>query len=305
MKKIFECVEEMIGNTPLVRLKRIEEAEGLSAKLYAKTECFNPSGSAKDRAAKVMIEEAEKAGLLQKGGLVVEPTSGNTGIAMAMLCAAKGYKAVVVMPETMSVERQKLMRAYGAEVVLTDGAKGMDGAIEKAKELVKTKNAFMLGQFENPDNPKAHYLTTGPEIFEALDGEVDIFVCAVGTGGTLTGTARYLKEKLPCLKAVGVEPKNSPVLSGGKKGAHKIQGIGAGFVPEALDTTLLDEVVCVSDEDAYLWQAKLVRTEGLFCGFSSGAALKAAIEQAKRKENEGKNIVLILPDDGGRYLSNL
>ncbi len=305
MGKIFECMEEMIGNTPLVRLKRIEEVEGLSAKLYAKAEFLNPSGSAKDRAAKGMLEEAEKAGLLQKDGLVVEPTSGNTGIAMAMLCAAKGYKAVVVMPETMSVERQKLMRAYGAEVVLTDGAKGMDGAIEKAKELVKTKNAFMLGQFENPDNPKAHYLTTGPEIFEALDGEVDIFVSTVGTGGTLTGTARYLKEKLPCLKAVGVEPKNSPVLSGGKKGAHKIQGIGAGFVPEALDPTLLDEVVCVSDEDAYLWQAKLARTEGLFCGFSSGAALKAAIELAKRKENEGKNIVMVLPDDGGRYLSNL
>jgi cysteine synthase A len=297
-------MEQLIGKTPLVRLSRLEEAYGLQANLYAKVEFFNPTGSVKDRAALGLIEDAERRGVLKKGGVVIEPTSGNTGIGLALVCALRGYRLIIVMPNSMSVERQKLMTAYGAELVLTDGALGMQGAIDKAYALqAEMDGAFIPDQFANGANATAHYLTTGPEIFQDMDGQADIFVCAVGTGGTLTGTARYLKEKNSAVKVVAVEPKNSAILSGGKVGAHKIQGIGAGFVPSVLDVSLIDEVQTVEDGDAFLWAKELCKKEGLLVGVSSGAALKAAIEQAKKQENVGKNIVLILPDGGGRYLS--
>lgn len=304
MAKIYASAQELIGNTPMVRLSRIEKAYGLKAELYAKAEFLNPTGSVKDRAALGLINAAEKLGELKKGATVIEPTSGNTGIGLALVCAARGYKLIIVMPETMSVERQKLIKAYGAEIVLTDGKKGMSGAIEKANELKEQiDGAFIPDQFSNPANAEAHYLTTGPEIEKALNGKVDIFVSAVGTGGTLTGTGRYLKEKNPLVKVVAVEPKNSAVLSGGAAGAHKIQGIGAGFIPGVLNETLIDEVIAVSDEDAYAFTRALVETEGLFCGISSGATLAAAVSVAKREENTGKKIAFVLPDSGSRYLS--
>ena len=295
---------ELIGNTPLVRLSGLETATGVAAKLYAKVEYFNPAGSVKDRAALCMIEQAEKSGLLAAGGTVIEATSGNTGIGLALVCALKGYRLIVVMPDTMSVERRKMIAAYGAEIVLTDGHLGMNGSVEKAKELkAKIDGAFIPDQFENEANALAHYASTGKEIVADLDGEVDVFVSAVGSGGTLTGTARYLKEHCPAVKIVAVEPKKSAVLSGGKKGGHGIQGIGAGFIPSVLDTALIDGVECVTDEDAFAWARTVAKTDGLFVGISSGAALAAAIAQGKLEENAGKNIVVILADGGGRYLS--
>lgn len=300
----MKIIDALIGNTPLVQLTATEKAFSLNGKIYAKVEYFNPTGSVKDRAAKAMIDEAEKAGTLKKGGTVIEATSGNTGIGLAFVAATRGYKAVIVMPETMSVERQKLIRAYGAEVVLTDGAKGMQGAVDKAEEILKnTPNAIIAGQFENMANPKAHYDTTGPEIYAQMDGKVDIFVAGVGTGGTLSGVGKYLKEKNPNVKIVAVEPASSPLLSGGKAGSHGLQGIGANFIPKTLDRTIYDEVLTVTDEAAFQTARNLGKTEGLFVGISSGAAVWAAIELAKRSENAGKNIVTILPDGGGRYLS--
>ncbi len=304
MGKIYASAQELIGNTPMVCLSRIEKAYGLKAELYAKAEFLNPTGSVKDRAALGLIDAAEKLGELKKGATVIEPTSGNTGIGLALVCAARGYKLIIVMPKTMSVERQKLIKAYGAEIVLTDGKKGMSGAIEKANELKEQiDGAFIPDQFSNPANAEAHYRATGPEIEKALNGKADIFVSAVGTGGTLTGTGRYLKEKNPLVKVVAVEPKNSAVLSGGAAGAHKIQGIGAGFIPGVLNETLIDEVIAVSDEDAYAFTRELVKKEGLFCGISSGATVAAAVMVAKREENAGKKIVFVLPDGGSRYLS--
>lgn len=306
MSKVYENALQLIGNTPLVRLFNVEKAFDLRARLYAKVEFFNPTGSVKDRAALTMIEEAERTGRLKKGGWVIEPTSGNTGIGLAMICALKGYRATIVMPDSMSVERQKLMKAYGAEVLLTDGKKGMQGAIDLAKRLAaENPEAFLPMQFDNADNAKAHYRSTGPELYNDLSGKVDVFVATVGTGGTLTGTATYLKEKNSDCRVIAVEPKSSPVLSGGKGGAHKIQGIGAGFVPSVLDTKIYDEVLCVTDEDAYAYAKTLAQTEGLFVGFSSGAALAAAIEAAKREENADKNVAVILPDGGSRYLTEL
>ncbi|MBE5739481.1 MAG: cysteine synthase A [Clostridiales bacterium] len=300
----MKTIDALIGNTPLVQLTATEKAFSLNGKIYAKVEYFNPTGSVKDRAAKAMIDEAEKAGTLKKGGTVIEATSGNTGIGLAFVAATRGYKAVIVMPETMSVERQKLIRAYGAEVVLTDGAKGMQGAVDKAEEILKnTPNAIIAGQFENMANPKAHYDTTGPEIYTQMDGKVDIFVAGVGTGGTLSGVGKYLKKKNPNVKIVAVEPASSPLLSGGKAGSHGLQGIGANFIPKTLDRTIYDEVLTVTDEAAFETARNLGKTEGLFVGISSGAAVWAAIELAKRSENAGKNIVTILPDGGGRYLS--
>lgn len=300
---MINCAEMLIGNTPLVRLERIEKRLGLKAELYAKLESFNPTGSAKDRAALFMIADAEKRGVLKAGGCVVEPTSGNTGIGLALVCKKRGYKLFIVMPESMSEERKKLLAHYGAELVLTDGKAGMTGAIEKANEMLKTiPGAFMPDQFSNPANALAHYQTTGPEIYRALP-TADIFVSCVGTGGTLTGAGRYLKEKNGALRVIAVEPSASPVLSGGKAGAHKIQGIGAGFVPKVLDTTVYDSVATVSDEDAYEYARLMAKEEGLFVGLSSGAALKAATEAAK--ENEGKKIVFVAPDSGDRYLSVL
>lgn len=300
----MKTIDALIGNTPLVQLTATEKAFSLNGKIYAKVEYFNPTGSVKDRAAKAMIDEAEKSGMLKKGGTVIEATSGNTGIGLAFVAATRGYKAVIVMPETMSVERQKLIRAYGAEVVLTDGAKGMQGAVDKAEEILKnTPNAIIAGQFENMANPKAHYDTTGPEIYTQMDGKVDIFVAGVGTGGTLSGVGKYLKEKNPNVKIVAVEPASSPLLSGGKAGSHGLQGIGANFIPKTLDRTIYDEVLTVTDEAAFQTARNLGKTEGLFVGISSGAAVWAAIELAKRSENAGKNIVTILPDGGGRYLS--
>lgn len=302
--RAYSSIEQLIGKTPLVRLSHLEEAYGLQADLYAKVEFFNPTGSVKDRAALGLIEDAEQRGVLKKGGVVIEPTSGNTGIGLALVCALRGYRLIIVMPNSMSVERQKLMKAYGAELVLTDGALGMQGAIDKAYALqAEMDGAFIPDQFANGANATAHYLTTGPEIFQDTDGQADIFVCAVGTGGTLTGTAKYLKEKNSAVKVVAVEPKNSAILSGGQVGAHKIQGIGAGFIPSVLDVSLIDEVQTVEDGDAFFWAKELCKKEGLLVGISSGAAVKAAIEQAKKQENAGKNIVLILPDGGGRYLS--
>lgn len=304
MSRIYKSADELIGHTPLLELSRIESAHKLQAKIIAKLEYFNPAGSVKDRIAKAMIEEAERAGKLKPGAVIIEPTSGNTGIGLASVAAARGYKAIIVMPETMSVERRQLMKAYGAEVVLSDGSKGMKGAIAKAQELAEaTPNSFIPGQFVNPANPKAHLETTGPEIFEDTDGQVDIFVAGVGTGGTVTGVGKYLKSKKPGVKIVAVEPASSAVLSTGVPGPHKIQGIGAGFVPDVLDTKVYDEIITVSNEDAFATGREVGRSEGVLVGISSGAALWAAIELAKRAENKGKTIVVLLPDTGDRYLS--
>ncbi|MCR4632743.1 MAG: cysteine synthase A [Erysipelotrichaceae bacterium] len=304
MTKIKTSVSELIGNTPLLELKHIEEKYGLKARLYGKMEYLNATGSIKDRIARKMIEDAQEKGILKKGSVIIEPTSGNTGIGLAAVGTSLGYEVIIVMPETFSVERRKLIRAYGAKIVLSDGSKGMKGAIEKANELAaQYEGAFIPSQFDNPANAKAHYETTGPEIWNDLDGKVDIFVSAVGTGGTITGTGSYLKEKNKDLKVIAVEPAASPVLSGGKAGPHKIQGIGAGFVPKVLDTSVYDEVVTVSNEDALKTGAMFGKTEGLLVGISSGAALWAAIQEGKKEENAGKNIAVILPDSGDRYLS--
>ena len=304
MSKIFTSPDQLIGHTPLLELTHIEAAEGLQAKILAKLEYFNPAGSVKDRIAKAMIDDAEAKGVLKPGSVIIEPTSGNTGIGLASVAAARGYRIIIVMPETMSVERRQLMKAYGAELVLTDGAKGMKGAIAKADELAKEiPNAFVPGQFVNPANPAAHKATTGPEIWEDTDGKVDIFVAGVGTGGTVTGVGDYLKSQNPNVKVVAVEPATSPVLSKGVAGAHKIQGIGAGFVPDVLDTRIYDEVIPVANEDAFTTGKLVGHKEGVLVGISSGAAVWAAIELAKRPENAGKTIVALLPDTGDRYLS--
>ena len=302
--KIYNSVAELVGKTPLLELKNIEKKYGLKAKLVAKLEYFNPAGSVKDRVAKFMIDDAEKCGVLKEGSVIIEPTSGNTGIGLSAIAASKGYRVIIVMPETMSVERRKLMKGYGAELVLTPGNLGMKGAIAKAEELKnEIPGGVVMGQFVNPSNPKAHYMTTGPEIFEDTNGKVDYFVAGVGTGGTITGVGRFLKEKLTNVKIVAVEPATSAVLSTGVAGAHKIQGIGAGFVPEILDTKIYDEVIPVSDEDAFKFGKEMGKTEGVLVGISSGAALSAAISVAKRKEAEGKTIVVLMPDTGERYLS--
>ena len=304
MSKIYTSVDQLIGHTPLLELTHIEAAEGLKARVLAKLEYLNPAGSVKDRVARAMIDDAEATGKLKPGSVIIEPTYGNTGIGLASVAAARGYRVIIVMPDTMSVERRMLMKAYGAELVLTEGAKGMAGAIAKADELAaQTPNSFVAGQFVNPANPAAHRATTGPEIWEDTDGQVDIFVAGAGTGGTVTGVGGYLKEKNPAVKIVAVEPATSPVLSGGKAGPHKIQGIGAGFVPQVLDTSIYDEVMPIADEDAFAAGRMMGRKEGVLVGISSGAALHAAIEQAKRPENEGKTIVVLLPDTGDRYLS--
>ena len=304
MSAIYTSADELIGKTPLLELTHIEKKYGLKAKIFAKLEYFNPAGSVKDRIAKAMIDDAEEKGLLKEGSVIIEPTSGNTGIGLASVAAARGYRIIIVMPETMSVERRQIMKAYGAELVLTDGAKGMKGAIEKADELAKEiPNSFVPGQFVNEANPKAHFATTGPEIFEDTDGNVDFFVAGVGTGGTITGTGKYLKSKLPNVKVVAVEPKSSAVLSTGVAGPHKIQGIGAGFVPKVLDTAVYDEIIPVENDDAFAMGKEVGRNEGVLVGISSGAALWAAVELAKRPENEGKNIVVLFPDTGDRYLS--
>ena len=304
MAKVYDSILDLVGKTPLVELKRIEEKEGLQAKLIAKVESFNPAGSVKDRIAKAMIEDAEAKGLLKEGSVIIEPTSGNTGIGLAAAATVKGYRMILTMPETMSVERRNIVKAYGAEVVLTDGTKGMRGAIEKADELAKEiPNSFIAGQFVNPANPETHKKTTGPEIWEDTDGAVDIFVAGVGTGGTITGTGEYLKEKKPEVKVVAVEPASSPVLSEGVSGPHKIQGIGAGFVPETLNTGIYDEIIKVENEDAFKTGRDLAAEEAILAGISSGAALYAAIQLAKREENKGKTIVVLLPDNGDRYYS--
>ena len=304
MKHVYTSVVELVGKTPLLELCNIEKELGLSAKLIAKIESFNPAGSVKDRVALEMIDDAERAGKLAPGATVIEPTSGNTGIGLCMVAAARGYRALIVMPDTMSVERIQLMKAYGAEVVLTDGSLGMAGAIAKAEELAaEIPNSLVAGQFVNPANPASHRKTTGPEIWQDSDGEVDIFVAGIGTGGTITGTGEYLKEKNPALRVVGIEPADSAVLSGGKAGAHGLQGLGAGFVPKVLNTGVFDEIVTVSTDEAYAAARLLGRREGVLVGISSGAALHAAIEQAKRQENAGKTIVVLLPDTGDRYLS--
>ena len=304
MSRIFKSADELIGHTPLMELTHIEGEYGLKARILAKIEYFNPAGSVKDRIAKAMIDDAESRGVLGKGSVIIEPTSGNTGIGLASVAAARGYRIIIVMPETMSVERRQIMKAYGAELVLTDGAKGMKGAIEKADELAKEiPNSFIPGQFVNEANPKAHFEHTGPEVFEDTDGDVDIFVAGVGTGGTVTGVGRYLKSKKPGVKVVAVEPASSAVLSTGVAGAHKIQGIGAGFVPSVLDTKVYDEIITVSNDDAFATGKLMGKKEGVLVGISSGAALWAAIELAKRPENAGKTIVVLLPDTGDRYLS--
>ena len=304
MSNIYTSADQLIGKTPLLELSHIEEKLGLKAKLVAKLEYFNPAGSVKDRVAKAMIDDAEARGVLNKDSVIIEPTSGNTGIGLASVAAARGYRIIIVMPETMSVERRQIMKAYGAELVLTEGAKGMKGAIAKADELAKEiPNSFIPGQFVNPANPKAHFETTGPEIYEDTDGKVDIFVAGVGTGGTVTGVGEYLKSKNPAVKVVAVEPATSPVLSKGVSGAHKIQGIGAGFVPDVLDTKVYDEIIPVENEDAFATGKLIGKSEGVLVGISSGAAVWAAIELAKRPENEGKTIVVLLPDTGDRYLS--
>ena len=302
--KIYEKVTDLIGNTPLVHLANYEKNRALEAKILAKLEYFNPAGSVKDRIAKAMLDDAEQKGILKKGAVIIEPTSGNTGIGLASVAAARGYRLILTMPETMSVERRNLLRAYGAELVLTEGAKGMKGAIEKAKELAAdTENSFIPGQFENPANPQAHRETTGPEIWRDTDGKVDIFVAGVGTGGTITGVGEYLKSQNPAVKVVAVEPATSPVLSKGTPGPHKIQGIGAGFVPDTLNTAVYDEIIPVENEDAFATGKAIAREEGVLVGISSGAAVFAATELAKRPENRGKNIVVLLPDTGDRYLS--
>lgn len=304
MSKIYTSADQLIGKTPLLELTHIEKKYGLKAKVLAKLEYFNPAGSVKDRIARKMLDDAEAAGKLTPDSVIIEPTSGNTGIGLASVAAARGYRIIIVMPETMSIERRRLMKAYGAELVLTEGAKGMKGAIAKADELAKEiPNSFVPGQFVNPSNPKAHYETTGPEIFEDTDGEVDIFVAGVGTGGTVTGVGEYLKDKKPGVKVVAVEPETSAVLSTGVAGAHKIQGIGAGFVPDVLDTKVYDEIIPVSNEAAFEAGKLIGKSEGVLVGISSGAAAYAAIELAKRPENEGKTIVVLLPDTGDRYLS--
>ncbi len=304
MSNIYNSADQLIGKTPLLELTHIEKAHDLKAKIVAKLEYFNPAGSVKDRIAKAMIDDAEAKGLLKAGSVIIEPTSGNTGIGLASVAAARGYRIIIVMPETMSVERRQLMKAYGAELVLTEGAKGMKGAIAKADELAKEiPNSFVAGQFVNPANPKAHYETTGPEIWADTDGKVDFFVAGVGTGGTITGTGKFLKEKNPAVKVVAVEPKTSAVLSTGIAGSHKIQGIGAGFVPDVLDTKIYDEIIPVDNDDAFAVGKEMGHREGVLVGISSGAALWAAIELAKRPENAGKTIVVLLPDTGDRYLS--
>ena len=304
MSVIYISADQLIGKTPLLELTHIEKKHNLKAKIFAKLEYFNPAGSVKDRIAKAMIDDAEQKGLLKEGSVIIEPTSGNTGIGLASVAAARGYRIIIVMPETMSVERRQIMKAYGAELVLTDGTRGMKGAIEKADELSKEiPNSFIPGQFVNEANPKAHFETTGPEIFEDTDGNVDFFVAGVGTGGTITGVGKYLKSKLPKVKVVAVEPKSSAVLSTGVAGPHKIQGIGAGFVPKVLDTDIYDDIIPVENEDAFAMGKEVGRNEGVLVGISSGAALWAAIEVAKRPENEGKNIVVLFPDTGDRYLS--
>ena len=301
---LYKSVDELIGKTPLLELNNICTENGVQAKIIAKLEYLNPAGSVKDRVALNMINDAEKKGILKKGSVIIEPTSGNTGIGLCAVSAARGYKCIIVMPETMSKERIMTMKAYGAEVVLTEGAKGMTGAIEKAKELAKTtKDSFLAGQFVNPANPEAHYLTTGPEIYEDLNGKIDVFVAGVGTGGTITGVAKYLKEQNPNIKIVGIEPNSSAVLSGGKAGAHGLQGIGAGFVPEVLETALIDEIITVSENEAYTAARSLGKREGILVGISSGAALHGAITLAKREDMKNKNIVVLLPDTGDRYLS--
>ena len=304
MAKVYKKADELMGKTPLLELGNIEKELGLEAKLLAKLEYFNPAGSVKDRIAKAMLDEAEKSGALKKNSVIIEPTSGNTGIGLASVAAARGYRIIIVMPETMSVERRQLMKAYGAELVLTEGSKGMKGAIAKAEELAKEiADSFIPGQFVNKANPKAHFETTGPEIFEDTDGDVDIFVAGVGTGGTVTGVGTYLKSKKPQVKVVAVEPASSAVLSTGVAGAHKIQGIGAGFVPDVLDTSVYDDIIAVSNEDAFKYGKLVGREEGVLVGISSGAALAAGVELAKRPENKGKTIVVLLPDTGDRYLS--
>ena len=302
--KVYSKIIDTIGKTPLVELTNLEKKYNLKAKIIAKVESFNPGGSVKDRIAKAMIEKAEKEGLINKETVLVEPTSGNTGIGLSMVAASKGLRIILTMPETMSVERRNLLKAYGAELVLTEGAKGMKGAIAKAEELAKEiPNSFIPSQFTNMANPNIHYLTTGPEIFEDLDGNIDFFVAGVGTGGTLSGTGKYLKEKKPSIKAIAVEPETSPVLSKGTPGPHKIQGIGAGFVPATLDTSIYDEIITIGNEEAFEMGRESARTEGLLVGISSGAAMKAAIKIAQREENAGKTIVVLLPDTGERYLS--
>lgn len=302
--RVFTDITGLIGNTPLLELANIEKKENLGAKIYAKLELFNPGGSVKDRVAAAMIEDAEERGVLKKNSVIIEPTSGNTGIGLTSIAAAKGYRIMIVMPETMSVERQKLMKAYGAELVLTEGAKGMKGAIEKAEELAAgLPGSFIPSQFTNPANPAAHEKTTGPEIWNDTDGLVDIFVAGVGTGGTLSGVGRYLKSRKPAVRVIAVEPEGSPVLTKGTAGPHKIQGIGAGFVPRTLDQSVYDEIMMIGDEDALLTGRMIARTEGIAVGISSGAALSAAIRAAKRPENQGKRIVVLLPDTGERYLS--
>ena len=304
MAKIYNGTIDLIGNTPLVEVKNIEKELGLEARVLVKLEYFNPAGSVKDRSAKGMIEDAEEKGLLKEGSVIIEPTSGNTGIGLAAIAAAKGYRIILTMPETMSVERRNILKAYGAEIVLTEGAKGMKGAIAKADELAKEiPNSFIPGQFVNPANPATHRATTGPEIWNDTDGDVDIFIAGVGTGGTLTGVGEYLKEKKPDVKIVALEPATSPVLSEGKSGAHKIQGIGAGFVPDVLNTKVYDEIITVENDDAFATGKLLAKHEGVLVGISSGAALWAAIDYAKRPENKGKTIVALLPDNGDRYYS--
>ena len=301
---IYTSIDQLIGKTPLLELTNMEKELGLKARLLAKLECFNPAGSAKDRVAKAMLDDAQNRGILTKESVIIEPTSGNTGIGLASVAAARGYRAMIVMPDSMSMERRLLMTAYGAELVLTDGAKGMTGAIEKAEELAKTiPHAFLAGQFVNPANPQAHYDTTGPEIWADTEGAVDIFVAGIGTGGTITGVGRYLKEKKPEVTVIGAEPATSPVLSGGKAGKHGLQGIGAGFVPQVLDTKVCDAVVTVTEAEAYAAGRLMGRKEGVLVGISSGAALSAAIEVAKKEENAGKTVVVLLPDTGERYLS--
>lgn len=304
MSKVYTSADQLIGKTPLLELTHMEKADGLEAKVLAKLEYLNPAGSVKDRIAKAMIEDAEAKGLLKEGSVIIEPTSGNTGIGLASVAAARGYRIIIVMPETMSVERRQIMKAYGAELVLTEGAKGMKGAIAKAEELAREiPGSFIPGQFVNPANPAAHKATTGPEIWEDTDGKVDIFVAGVGTGGTVTGVGEYLKSKNPAIQVVAVEPADSPVLSKGTAGAHKIQGIGAGFVPDVLNTGVYDEIIPVTNEDAFATGKRMGKTEGVLVGISSGAALWAALELAKRPENKGKTIVALLPDTGDRYLS--